>query len=203
METPTSKSGRPASKGLKKIVEKTIKKGSSDSYYINSAIKRTLYDLSFIKKGLTLKVEDPSYKLRYLYALGFWKERTEKCETLSREEADALVKELKGELNNKFCLYPEESNENEEDLDEFYSQSPKPKSRRTSKQLSVDPDEQPVWYVTSKCENVFYLKSTNSSKNEIKVNKTDIELCSYSLICPGDELRIESDGEKKRVCIVR
>ena len=91
METPTSKSGRPASKSLIKIVEKTIKKGSSDSYYINSAIKRTLYDLSFIKKRLTLKVEDPSYKLRYLYALEFWKKRTEKCETLSREEADALV----------------------------------------------------------------------------------------------------------------
>ena len=189
MTTPT-KSCRPASIGLKKIVEKTIKT-DIDSYNINKAIRTTLYDLFFIKKGLTLQVKNPSYKLRYQYALEFWKEKTEKYEILSSEEAKPLVKELRSELNSKFCLYPEESNENEEGLDDFYSQIPK--SKRINKQHSEDPDKQGIWYVTSKCENIFYLKSANSSEDEIEVNKTEIELCSYSLICPGDEFRIESD----------
>lgn len=202
MTTPAT-SSRPASIGLQKIVDKAIKK-VTDRYNVKEAIRTTLYDLSFIKKGLTLKFEDPSYKLRYQYALAFWKEKTANCETLSREEADTLVQELKSELNDKFCQYSEESHENEEGLDEFYSQDPKPKARRsTSKQHSVDPDEQPVWYVTSKCDNIFYVKSLNKSENEIQINKTDIELCNYSLICPGDQLRVESDGARKRVCLIK
>ena len=200
MTTPTT-SGGPASFGLEKLVERTVK--GIDIHIINNAIKEALHNLCFNKKKLTLtlKVNDPSYKLRYQYAVMFWtrvsKEKMETCETpLSTEEAKALVKRLKGELNNKSYLYPEESNENEERLDKFYSQDPKSKARRTS-------IKQPVWYVTSKCENKFYLKSTNSSEDEKKVNRTDFELCSYSLIRPGDEFQINVDGDKKKVSIVK
>ena len=201
MTTPST-SGGPPSFGLKEIVDRTITK-ATDSYYINTSIKKALYGLCFNKKRITLQVSDPSYRLRYQYAVRFWMEKTEKLENLSREVADDLVKELKSELNSKFCLYPEESNDNEENFGAFYSEEPKPKTRRTSKQHSVEPDEKPVWYLTSKCETKFYVKSANCSEDEKVVNKTDINLCSYSMICPGDEFQIESDGDKKRVCIIK
>ena len=77
MTTPTT-SGGPASFGLEKLVERTVK--GIDSHIINNAIKEALHDLCFNKKRLTLtlKVNDPSYKLRYQYAVMFWTRVTKK-----------------------------------------------------------------------------------------------------------------------------
>ena len=186
MTTPTT-SGCEPSFGLENIVRRTITNGSYD---INNRIRKVLYGTCL--KKINLQVSDPSYKLRYQYSVRFWKEET-KSEMISEVQAQELVKKLKIELNKKSFLYPEESNENDEQLDKFYSDLRLPKPS--------DPDEKPVWYVTSKCENKFYVKSANRSEHV--VNKTDFELFSYSMICPGDEFKIESDGDKKRVCIVK
>ena len=188
MTTPTT-SGCQPSFGLENIVRRTVRNGTV-SYDINDKIRTVLYGTCL--KKINLQVGDPSYKLRYQYAVRFWKEET-KSEMIGDVQAQELVKKLKTELNEKSFLYPEESNENDEQLDKFYSDL---RSHKPS-----DPDEKPVWYVTSKCENKFYVKSANRSED--LVNKTDFELFSYSMIFPGDEFKIESDGDKKRGCIVK
>jgi hypothetical protein len=49
--------------------------------------------------------------------------------------------------------------------------------------------EKPVWYVSSKCEDKFYVKSVNNCEVEIKISRKEI-LCSYKLICPGDKVKV-------------
>lgn len=185
--------------GLGELVDRAIEKGI-DRYEVKTSIKTALQELYFNKKRIKLKVSDPSYTLRYRYALKFWNEKTEKGEIENKKQAKDLIDDLKGELNSKFCVYPE-SNEQEEGLDDFFSRETTTKAKRTNK----DPGEKRVLYVTSKCDNKFYVKSTNSSEDEKEVNRKDIELCSYCLICPGDEIEIKfGEYEKeKMVCIVK
>ncbi|CAB4028166.1 Hypothetical predicted protein, partial [Paramuricea clavata] len=173
--------------GLGTLVEETILKESGDSYgryKIKRYIKSTLHELTFIGNRFKLQVSDPSYKLRYQYALEFWRERT-----ANEELADAkkLINELREKLNSKDCIYSEaeESNTN---LDGFFSKqiTPTKAGKRATKPNAV---EKLVWYVTSKCEDKFYVKSANNCEAEIEISRQEI-LCSYKLIRPGDEVKV-------------
>ncbi|CAB4038665.1 Hypothetical predicted protein [Paramuricea clavata] len=171
--------------GLGTLVEETILK-QSDQYKIKTKIKNTLQELTFIRKRFKLQLSDPSYKLRYQYALDFWREKTANEEIENIGVANNLINELREELNSKDCIYSEaeESNTN---LDGFFSkETPTKAGKSATKPNSV---EKPVWYVTSKCENKFYVKSANNCEAEIEINRQEI-LCSYKLICPGDEVKV-------------
>ena len=186
-----SASTTPQFIGLGKLVDKTMTK-DGDRYAVKRDIKNALLDFSFIKKGLKIKVDDPSYKLRYRYALDFWKKKTRNGEIENREQADDKLKELKNELNNKFCVHPVINDGQEVVLDEYFSQTPIKKGSKKSKINASDLTDKntKVCYVTCKCENTFYVKSTNVSEAEEEISKERFNLCEYKLICPGDEIQI-------------
>ena len=192
------------------LVEKTILK-ETGRYKIKRNIRNTLQELTFIAIGkrfkLRLEVTDPSYKLRYQYALDFWREKTGN-EQIEIDVANNLIKDLGEQLNSKHCIYAEAEETNEIlHSDGYFSQETptKAKGRYATNQSSVN--EKPVWYVTSKCENKFYVKSANNceAKNgEIEINRQEI-LCSYKLICPGDEVKVIPNcfGNKQSVQITK
>ena len=189
--------------GLGTLVDETILK-ESDRYKIKTRIKNTLQELTFIRKRFKLQVSDPSYKLRYQYALDFWTEKTAN-EYIEIAVANNLIKELGEELNSKHCIHPEAEESNEIlQLDGFFPQETPSKGRHATNQSSLN--VKPVWYVTSKCENKFYVKYTNNCEAEIEINTKEILKCSYNLICPGDEVKIipsGSIGDKRSVHITK
>ena len=81
----------PGSTGLGTLVDKTIL-GDSNRWRIKKQIRNILQNLNFIDKGFRLQVSDPSYKLRYHYALNFWREKTGSVET-EIELANDLINE--------------------------------------------------------------------------------------------------------------
>ncbi|CAB4010989.1 Hypothetical predicted protein [Paramuricea clavata] len=172
--------------GLAELVEKTISK-DSDRYKVKTKIRSALQELNFNKKRLKLQVSDPSYKLRYQYALEFWREKTGN-EKIAMALAHDLIDELKEKLNSKDHIYPE-AEENNEILDGFFSQETPTKGKHTKKQSSVD-EKPAVNYVTTKCENKFYVKSTNICEAEIGINTKEFLKCIHKLICPGDEVNL-------------
>jgi hypothetical protein len=164
----------------------------SDRYKIKKRIKNTLEELTFIRKRFKLQVSDPSYNLRYQYALDFWREKTAN-EEIKIAAANNLINELGEELNSKDCIYPETEERNEIlQLDGFFSQETVTKGRHATNHSSLN--VKPVWYVTSKCENKFYVKSTNNCEAEIEINTKEILRGSYKLVCPGDEVKVISSG---------
>jgi hypothetical protein len=185
---------------LAELVEKTISKGGIHRGKIKTNIKKALQELKFIKKGLKLQVSDPSYKLRYRHALDFWGEKTEN-EEIKTEVAEGLITKLTEELNSKEYIYSEAEESNEIILDNFFFPETPTKGKSAKEQSSVD--EKLLWYVTSKCENKFYVKSSNNCETEREINTKDI-LCSYKLICPGDEVvPCFGDGDKQSVNITK
>jgi hypothetical protein len=196
---------------LATLVEKTILK-DLDRYDIKDNIKNTLQELTvYIAIGkrfkLRLGVKGPSYKLRYQYALDFWREKTGN-EQIEIPVANNLIKDLGEELNSKHRIYSEAEETSEILLsDAYFSEETKAKGkgRRATNQSSVN--EKPVWYVTCKCENKFYVKSANNCEaenGEIEVNMQEI-MCSYKLICPGDEVKVIRNclGNKESVQITK
>jgi 6-pyruvoyl-tetrahydropterin synthase len=186
--------------GLGTLIEKTISKGS-DCYKIKTKIRSVLKELNFNKKRLKLNVSDPSYKLRYQYALDFWREKTRNDE-IEIALANVLIDELTEELNSEECVYPE-ANGSKEIFERFFFQVTSTESGLATKQGSVD--EKTVWYVTSKCDNKFYVKSANNCEAEIEIKTREIPKGSYKRICPGDEVKIISSsfGEKRKIQITK
>ena len=197
-----SASTTPERIGLDELVDKTITK-QADCYKVKKDIQKVLLDFSSIKKGLKIKVGDPSYKLRYRYALDFWKEKTSNGEIGNREQANEKREELKSELNDKFCVHQDLNDSQEVVLDKFFSQETSIKQRPT--QVHVTDKTKTVCYVTSKCESKFYVKPMNVSEAEIEIDRAVFDLFDYKVICPGDELQIiHSDCEnQKRVHITK
>ena len=148
--------------------------------------------MNFNKKRLKLQVFDPSYKLRSQYAVDFWREKT-RNEEIEIALANDLIDELKEELNSEECVYPEAKG----------SKVTSTEGGHATKQSSAD--EKTVWYVTSKCDNKFYVKSANHCEAEIEINTREIPRGSYKLICPGDEVKIilSSFGEKRKIQITK
>ena len=188
-----SASTTPQFIGLGKLVDKTMKK-DGDRYAVKRDIKNALLNFPFFKKGLKIKVDDPSYKLRYRYALDFWKQKTRNGEIENRKQADDKLEELKNELNDKFCVHPDINDGQEVVLDEYFSQTPVKKNKMAKKNKMNASDltdkNTKVCYVTCKCENTFYVKSTNVSDAEVEIDKEIFNLCEYKFICPGDEIQV-------------
>ncbi len=176
------------------LVDKTILK-QSDGHKTKRNIKKILQELDFIKKGFKLQISDPSYKLRYQYALNFWSENYDKTgnDVIEITQANDLIKELKEELNSNYCIYSE-GEENSKITDDFFFDETTVKgSRHAKKQSSIDSKEKSVWYVTSKCDKAFYVKRANNCEAEEKINTNEI-LCDYKLISPGDEVQVMRDN---------
>ncbi len=177
------------------LVDKTILK-QSDGHKTKRNIKKILQELDFIKKGFKLQISDPSYKLRYQYALNFWSENYDKTgnDVIEITQAKDLIKELKEELNSDYCIYSEGEENSKITDDFFFNETPVKGSRGAKEQISsIDSNEKSVWYVTSKCDKAFYVKRSNNCEAEEKVN-TDEILCDYKLISPGDEVQVVRDN---------
>ena len=180
-------SAHTASENLKTAVEKSL--GSDqDRHKVKTNLKTCLQGLGFIKKGLKLQVSDPSYKLRYLYALNFWRKETGN-NVIGRTEASELIIKLKKELNSKDCVYSEDE-VFDIIVDDFFSKESLGKDRREKEESSANrSNEKSVWYVTTKCDNAFYVKSVSKADVEERIDITEIA-CDYKLICPGDEVQV-------------
>ena len=181
----------PRSIALGTLVDKTTSK-QSDRYKIKTKIKCILQELDFIKKGFKLQISDPSYKLRYQYALNFWSDKMGN-DVIEITQANDLIKELKEELNSNYCIYSEGEENSKITDDFFFNETHGRGSRRAKKQSSVHSNEKSVWYVTSKCDKAFYVKRSNNCEAEEKINTNEI-LCDYKLISPGDEVQVMRDN---------
>jgi hypothetical protein len=176
---------------LSALVDKTISK-QSDGHKTKTKIRRILRELDFIKKGFKLQISDPSFKLRYQYALNFWSDKTGN-DVIEITQANDLIKELKEELNSNYCIHSEGEENSKITDDFFFNETPVKGSRHAKKQSSIDSKEKSVWYVTSKCDKAFYVKRANNSEAEEKINTNEI-LCDYKLISPGDEVQVMRDN---------
>ena len=172
---------------LKKLLEQTVAT-PSDLFQVKKKMRTCLKELGFIKKGFLLQVSDPSYKIRYLYALNFWSKETENS-VIGKKDADELIDNLKEEINCKECVYSENVKSNKIADDFFFKIDKKVKEKSSADQSN----KKSVWYVTSKCDNAFYVKSSNKDEAEVRINIEEIR-CDYKLICPGDEVQIMKDN---------
>ena len=200
----------PGSTGLETLLDKTILGDSINRWRIKKQIRNIVKNLNFIAKGFRLRVSDPSYKLRYHYALNFWREETG-SEATEIKLPKALITELMCKLNSKDRVYLEEVESNQIP-DGFFSKESRPAKKQSS---GAHSNVKSVWYVTSKCEDKFYVKATNSCEAEKEILlpvyltplKDDYKaaVCSYKLICPGDEVQVIPSlfGDKQSIHIIR
>ena len=202
-----SASTTPERIGLDELVDKTITK-QADCYKVKKDIQKVLLNFSSFKKGLKINVGDPSYKLRYRYALDFWKEKTRNGEIENKKQADDKLEELKSELNDKFCVHQDINDGQEVVLDKFFSQETpikqRPAQRKHNYTSDINVTDKMVCYVTSKCESKFYVKPMNVSEAEIEIDRAEFDLINYKVISPGDEVQIiHSDGENQKKVITK
>ena len=186
------------SESLLGLIESSLQ-GDGDRLKIKKNIKSTLIEF---QRGIKLPVSGPSYKLRYRYAVNFWKEKTVDGKWLTLDLANAFTKELKTELSRKEGL-KFEGGVDEVILDEYFEKEPiikgkyiperKLSGRRQGSVKSYDYEMQKMtWYVTCKCTDTFYVIPAKNCKGETaerKINVQDIP-CPYDLIYPGDEVQV-------------
>ena len=185
-----------SSKSLLGLIESSLQ-GDGDRIKIKKNIQSTLVEF---QRGIKLPVSGPSYKLRYRYALNFWKEKTVDGKWLKLNEAKAFIEELKNELSCKEGLKFEGGVE-EVILDKYFENEHITKSKYMSKtKLSgqrlvkslANAKQRPTWYVTCKCEDIFYVipaKNCQGETTEREIYVKNIP-CPYDLLYPGDEVQV-------------
>ena len=182
---------------LTTLLEQTIAK-ELDRYRVRKRIKACLQELDITKElkelQLLIRVSDFSYKLRYQYALNFWNKEAGSNAIFDRKKENELISKLKKELNSQDRVYSEGEDCNKI-VDDFFFKESLGEGRCDIEESSASrSNEKSFWYVTSKCDKAFYLKSSNKVEAEKKINIEEI-VCDYQLICPGDEIQIMKDDK--------
>lgn len=181
------------------LIKNTTKElKDTDRKKIKTRIKTALQEFPVINRKVKSKPSDSSYKLRYRYAVTFWRRETNNKSIISRKDADNLIDELTKELNSKECIHAEAEDEETDYAKDtsFFKETPT-KGKPARKQSSV-------WYVTCKCENKFYVKPADRIEIEVEIDRKEIDSCvDYVLICPGDEVQVDNEDKGTLLAITK